>query len=86
MIIEMLTKGSVKLKVDEMPDCFLKRSYVDEGIKYSEMYFLKHEKADHIYYCSIATTKENEYFTSPKDRMVIELAVNHIESIFKEIN
>ena len=32
------------------------------------------------------TTKENEYFTSPKDRMVIELAVNHIESIFRDLN
>ena len=86
MIIEMLMVGSVKLKVSEMQDCFLKRAYDDEGIKYSEVYFLKHEKADHIYYCSIATTKENEYFTSPKDRMVIELAVNHIETIFSEIN
>ena len=86
MIIEMLMVGSVKLKVSEMQDCFLKRVYIDEGIKYSEVYFLKHEKADHIYYCSISTTKENEFFQSPKDRMVIELAVNHIETIFREIN
>jgi len=86
MIIEMLLKGSVKLKVSEMPECFLKRAYISEGIKYSEVYFLKHEQADHIYYCSVATTKDNEFFESPKHRMVIELAINHIESIFKDIN
>ena len=33
MIIEMLMVGSVKLKVSEMQDCFLKRAYDDDGNK-----------------------------------------------------
>lgn len=86
MIIEMLTKGSVKLRVSEMPDSFLKRAYLAEGIKYSEVYFLKQEKTDKIYYCSIATIQDNEYFDKAEHRTTIELAVNHIDIIFKDIN
>lgn len=85
MIIELMTKGCVKLVVDEMPDGFLKTVYKGEGIKYSEIYFLVQEKSNKIYYCSIATNKEGERFSNPQDRSRIEIAVNHIRQIFAKI-
>ena len=86
MIIQMIIEGCVKIKVSEMPDSFLKRAYIAEGIKYSEVYFLKQEKTDSIYYCSIATVEEDEYFNNPQHRTTIEIAINHIANIFKNIN
>jgi len=85
MVIELMTKGSVKLVVDEMPNCFLKTIYKGEGIKYSEVYFLAQEKSSKIYYCSIATAKEDERFDGAEDRGKIELAVNHIRQIFSKV-
>ncbi len=85
MIIELMTKGCVKLVVDEMHDGFLKTVYKGEGITYSEIYFLAQEKSSKIYYCSIATTKDGERFNSVDDRSKIELAINHIRQIFAKI-
>lgn len=85
MVIELMTKGSVKLVVDEMNDGFLKTVYKGEGIKYSEIYFLAQEKSNKIYYCSIATTNDKERFDNVIDRSKIELAVNHIRQIFAKI-
>jgi len=85
MIIELMTKGCVKLVVDEMHDGFLKTVYKGEGIKYSEIYFLAQEKSNKIYYCYIATTKDKERFDNVIDRSKIELAVNHIRQIFAKI-
>lgn len=84
-VIELLTKGYVKLEVDKMPDCFLKRIYQGEGVKYSELYFLGQEKSNKIYYCSIATSVENETFDDVKVRAKIDLSINHIQQIFSNI-
>lgn len=85
MVVELITKGFVKLVVEEMPDSFLKRVYLAEGIKYSELYFLKQEKSSNIYYCYIATEQENERFEASKYRYEIEIAVNHIRNIFESL-
>lgn len=85
MIIELMTKGCVKLVVDEMHDGFLKTIYKGEGIKYSEIYFLAQEKSSKIYYCSIATTKDGERFNDLETRSKIELCINHIRQIFAKI-
>lgn len=85
MMVKILTDGFVKIKVDEMPNCFLKTVYQGEGVKYSEVYFIKQEQSHKIYYCSIATNKDNEYFDDKFSRSKIDLAINHLRQIFAEI-
>lgn len=85
MIIEIMTKGCMKINVETMPNCFLKMMYQSENIKYSEVYFLAQEKGNKIYYCSVATTKPGEKFTNHQERAKIELAINHIRQIFAKV-
>lgn len=85
MIIEIMTKGCIKIDVKTMPNCFLKMMYHSEKIQYSEVYFLAQEKSNKIYYCSIATTKPGEKFTNFQERAKIELAINHIRQIFAKV-
>ena len=85
MIIELMIKGCLKIEVDKMPNCFLKTVYQSEGIKYSELYFLAQEKGHKIYYCSVATVKDNERFDDANVRLKIQIAVDKIRGIFSKL-
>jgi len=85
MMIQVLVNGFVKLSVDKMEDSILKNLYLDEGVKYSEVYFLAQEKSNYIYYCSVDTNLANTDFSDKHERVEIDLAVNRLRQIFKKI-
>lgn len=89
MLRDIVTSGFVRLKVSEMPDCLLKRIYIDEGVKYSEVYYLvskglvDKKKKFEIFYMSIAThTQDN--FDNNSDRLNIQFCVDNIRKTFQK--
>jgi len=85
MMIQVLVNGFTKLSLEKMEDSMLKNLYLDENIKYSEIYFLAQEKSNYIYYCSVATNVKNTDFSDKHERVEIDLAINKLRQIFKKI-
>lgn len=83
IIINILTDSFFRIKVSEMKNSFLKRVYEKELIKYSELHFIKQEKSNVVYYLSIATTQENEFFDDPVARELINFNIDKIRQIFE---
>jgi transposase len=65
-----------------MKDGLLKRVYLRDGIKYSEVYYVT-ETDDAFVYVTFSTTDENEKFDNPNDRVEIDIAVSKIRNIFE---
>ena len=89
LLRDIVTHGSVKIKVDEMPDCLLKRIYITEGIKHSEVHYLvskgliNRKQKFEIFYLSIAKN-DNEGFVNDVDKLNIQLGVDNIKKIFQK--
>lgn len=89
LLRDIVTHGSVKIKVEEMPDCLLKRMYLTEGIKYSEVHYLvskgliDRKIKFEIFYLSIAKN-DNEGFVNDNDKLNIQLGVDNIKKIFQK--
>jgi len=71
------------LSVNKMKDGLLKRIYLRDGVKYSEVYYLT-ETDDSFIYMTFSTTDENERFEEPNDRVEIDIAVSKIRNIFEK--
>lgn len=82
LLSEVVTKGHAAYKSSEMPQSLLKTIYLAEKIKYSEVYFL-HVTEDAIYYCSVATTEQDD-FTEPATALAIQIAIDRISEIFRK--
>lgn len=83
LLSNMLAAGKIHFNVEEMPESLLKTLYRAEDVKYSEIHHL-HTTTEAIYYCSLATSKEDESFTTPSTALKIELAINEIVELFKK--
>jgi hypothetical protein len=70
------------LSVGKMKDGLLKRVYLRDGIKYSEVYYVT-ETDDAFVYVTFSSTDENEKFDNPNDRVEIDIAVSKIRNIFE---
>jgi hypothetical protein len=79
MLINIMKNGSQVLKVSEIEDSLLKRLYIREGVKYSEMYFLdNHNKK--IYYMTFATYQDVcEFDDNTKSH--IDMAISSIKQM-----
>jgi len=82
MILEVIATGKKTLISETMEPGLLRSIYRAEGVKYSEAYFLSKTEKE-VYYCTIATTKENERFAGDGDRVEIDLAISRIREVFK---
>lgn len=84
MLVAIITNKNKPLqyKVDEMPDCMLKRIYMTEGIKYSEIHFLASTPTG-VIYCSLSTLVDNVYFDDPTDRHIIEMHINELRKHYQ---
>ena len=89
LLRDIVTHGSVKINVDEIPDCLLKKIYLTEGIKYSEVHYLvskglvDRKIKFEIFYLSIGKN-DNEGFINDNDKLNIEFGVNNIKKIFQK--
>lgn len=89
LLRDIVTHGSIKIKVEEMPDCLLKRIYITEGVKYSEVHYLvskgliNRKQKFEIFYLSIAKN-DNEGFVNDSDKLNIQLGVDNIKKIFQK--
>lgn len=72
------------LSVNKMKDGLLKRIYLRDGVKYSEVYYLT-ETDDSFIYMTFSTTDENERFEDPNDRVEIDIAVSKIRNVFQRL-
>jgi hypothetical protein len=72
------------LSINKMKDGLLKRIYLRDGIKYSEVYYLT-ETDDSFIYITFSTTDDNEKFETPNDRVEIDIAVSKIRNIFEKL-
>lgn len=86
---DIVTHGSIKIDVNSMQDCLLKRLYTSENTKYAELHYLgakglvnKKEKFE-MFYLSISTTANND-FSLNEDRLQIQLNVDNIKKIFQK--
>lgn len=85
MLIEAQSQGVSSLVVKQMPDkSILKRIYTQEQVKYSEIFYL-HQNKKEYWYCSIATNEDVDHYNG-SDGLRIELAVNNIREIFKQVH
>lgn len=83
LLSNILASGKIDFSVENMEESLLRKIYRAENIKYSIIYHL-HTTPEAIYYCSLATTKENERFSSPRTEVKIQLAINEIIELFKK--
>jgi len=89
LLRDIVTHGSVKINVDAIPDCLLKKIYLTEGIKYSEVHYLvskglvDRKIKFEIFYLSIGKN-DNEGFVNDNDKLNIEFGVNNIKKIFQK--
>jgi hypothetical protein len=72
------------LSVNKMKEGLLKRIYLRDSVKYSEVYYLT-ETDDSFIYMTFSTTEENEKFEDPNDRVEIDIAVSKIRNIFQKL-
>jgi hypothetical protein len=78
---EMLTKGSLTVKTELMPDSKLKDIYVAQKIKTSKIYHLMTTKdSSKVFYCSVASTVVDE--AKPECRVIINSAIDKLTDIF----
>lgn len=83
LLSNLLASGKIDFTAESMEESLLRKIYRAENINYSVIYHL-HTAPDAIYYCSLATTKENEKFNSPKTEIKIQLAINEIIELLKK--
>lgn len=80
---EMLTKGSVTIKTESMPQSKLKDIYETQKIKLSKIYHLMTTKdSDKVFFCSIASTRVDE--AKADDRFLIDSSVDRLINIFNK--
>jgi hypothetical protein len=82
LLLETIANGKKILDPDRMENGLLRSIYRSEGIQHSEMYFLGKTDKE-VYYCTLATTKDKERFTSDANRVEIDLAISRIREVFK---
>jgi len=85
MLLEVIATGKKSLEPTTMDAGLLRSIYRAEGVRYSEAYFLSKTEKE-VYYCTVATTRENERFESDSDRVEIDLAISRIREVFKLYN
>jgi len=73
-----------KLTVNKMKGGILKNIYTVEEIVYSEVHYIG-ETSSAFFYLSVASTKEDNTFDEPLDRVEIEISISKIRDIFKRI-
>lgn len=85
MYVKMLSDINIHIPniliTEKMKSGILKRLYLLEGVKYSEVHYIG-ETESAFYYCSVATTKSDESFNEVNNRVEIEIAVNRIRRLF----
>lgn len=79
MLAVLSTQKSVKIRTSEMASGILKDIYRGEGVKYSEIYYLGHDKKN-IYYCSCGSSVEGGWEESDYQKMIIQIQVNIIKN------
>jgi hypothetical protein len=87
MVIEAKrTQRAYRFDVDKHPPCLLRSIYIDESIKYSEIYHVYSDTEKwKQYIVSISTNKEGEQFTDTKGRAAIDIGINAIRQAFTSI-
>ena len=81
MLIDIQKNGQTLKKTEDMTNSLLKRIYLSEGVKYTEIYFLTNNSHE-LYYCAISAIKEGEVFEEPTKKIAIELGINDLRKIF----
>jgi hypothetical protein len=80
MLLEIIQKGNIHLKTEDMKDCLLKGIYINDKVKESKLYFLGQTKK-HIFYCSAATSKD--WLLDQQEKTKLDLAVGKIKQNIK---
>lgn len=84
MLNDCEINNHVSLVVPRMPhDALLRHIYIEEGIKYSEIYHIRNTK-NSFYYMSISSHQTTR-FTNPTERLTINIGVSNIRNLFKNI-
>ena len=79
---EMLTKGKVTVKTEDLPESKLKDIYITQKVKVAKIYHLMTTKdSAKVFYCSIASTIVDE--AKPECRVIIDSAIDKLTDIFK---
>jgi len=83
MLLELVVSGKKTIVVDDMEPGLLRNIYKAEGIRYSELYYLAKSEKE-IFYCSIATSIEQERLDDDAQRVEIDLAIGRMREIFRQ--
>lgn len=83
MISKMYQNKTLAVTVEEMPECMMKDIYTVEGIKFTQMFFVKHTKRGY-WYLSVSTSQKGETFSTPLHRSELYLVVNKIRRLLKQ--
>lgn len=81
-IKEIIIKNSMRFKVDDMPDCALKRVYLAEGVKSAALFHISTEEikgldATAVTYCSFASHEADH--VSDKEMTRCNIAVGRLK-------
>jgi len=86
VILELLRNGVARVELKDLPNCFLKRAMMAEGLNYIEYRFLKQTSNGTTFFTAACTRSLTERFQSPSDAMTIETETNTLRQIFKRYN
>ena len=84
MVIESENKGVYKFHTEQEREGLLKSLYINEGIKYSEIYHIHTDaKKDKMFILSVSTHKDKEEFMDEKLSALIVSEITVIKTAFK---
>lgn len=83
MLGQLYQKKSLQLTTTTMPDGLVKQSFTDNGVVYSQMYFLKHTKKE-FWYINLGTSAEGENFSSNEHKLELYLLIGLIRRLLKQ--
>lgn len=83
MISEIYKKKMITIETEDMPAGMVKDIFMAEGIKYAQMFFLKHTKKG-FWYISISTAVKGEHFETAVHRNELYIVVSKIRKLLKQ--
>jgi hypothetical protein len=81
MFSEMLLKGSVTIRTEDLPQCKLKDIYIAQEIKICKIYHLMTTKNSAlVFYCSVASSVVDA--PTSEDNFIVDSAIDRLIDIF----
>lgn len=82
ILLDICSNKEVKIRTENLPDCFLKNIYLSENVKESHLYYLYQDKKS-VYYCSLATSKDVNNLNTPAQVVAKTIGIKRIREIMK---